>query len=290
MLTGEYAVLFGSQAFAIPTKLGQHLTVNDGKTKGELNWEAKDEKDTIWFHATFSIKTLEIIKTDNVEVAERLKNMLLFSKSISTFLDVESCAVTTKTEFPINFGLGTSSTLMNNLALWANIDPFKILNHSFSGSGFDLAVAQCNAPVLYHLSHSSPNWNKRNPNWDFTKKLFFIHLNEKAISREKIKTNINFTDEKLKEISFLTNELLDCKSLSQFNKLIMKHEEIVSSAIGKDTIKNKLFPNFDGAMKSLGAWGGDFILATGEQEYIEEFFSSKGYNSIFNYSELILNG
>ena len=47
--------------------------------------------------------------------------------------------------------------------------------------------------------------------------------------------------------------------------------------------------DFDGGIKSLGAWGGDFILAasaTGE-ETVKAYFSNKGLNTVIPYEEMI---
>jgi hypothetical protein len=58
--------------------------------------------------------------------------------------------------------------------------------------------------------------------------------------------------------------------------------------IGQPPIKQRLFPDYNGAIKSLGAWGGDFILVSGTT-HPEAYFNSKGYRTIFRYSDLILS-
>jgi hypothetical protein len=42
-------------------------------------------------------------------------------------------------------------------------------------------------------------------------------------------------------------------------------------------------------MKSLGAWGGDFILATSDRSAKETwaYFNQKGYSVCFQYDEII---
>jgi hypothetical protein len=49
-----------------------------------------------------------------------------------------------------------------------------------------------------------------------------------------------------------------------------------------------LFNDYKGAIKSLGAWGGDFILVTGNEDSIS-YFKKKGYNTIIPYSKMVLN-
>ncbi len=50
LLTGEYAVLDGADALAIPTKLGQSMTIK--KTRGsDLIWESLQPDGEPWFNA-----------------------------------------------------------------------------------------------------------------------------------------------------------------------------------------------------------------------------------------------
>ena len=52
LLTGEYLVLDGALALALPTKLGQSLTVE--KTNGDnLIWESLDSKSYAWFQHSY---------------------------------------------------------------------------------------------------------------------------------------------------------------------------------------------------------------------------------------------
>ena len=53
------------------------------------------------------------------------------------------------------------------------------------------------------------------------------------------------------------------------------------------TIKNVLFPDFNGTIKSLGAWGGDFAMVIAS-ENPTEYFIKKGYNTIIPYDKMIL--
>ena len=42
-----------------------------------------------------------------------------------------------------------------------------------------------------------------------------------------------------------------------------------------------------GTIKSLGAWGGDFVLATGDEE-AQKYFKRKGYKTIIPFQDMIL--
>lgn len=53
------------------------------------------------------------------------------------------------------------------------------------------------------------------------------------------------------------------------------------------TIKEVAFPDFKGVVKSLGAWGGDFVMAIAKEDP-KDYFVSKGYETILTYDEMIL--
>ena len=89
------------------------------------------------------------------------------------------------------------------------------------------------------------------------------------------------------EISVLTQNMLNAESLEAFDEAMVKHEELMSSVLGYPTVKQLYFSDYKGAVKSLGAWGGDFVLATGNFED-RAYFVSKGYDVIEEYDALIL--
>jgi hypothetical protein len=53
------------------------------------------------------------------------------------------------------------------------------------------------------------------------------------------------------------------------------------------TIKESLFPDFNGIIKSLGAWGGDFVLAIAK-ENPTDYFKERGFKTIVSYKDMIL--
>ena len=69
--------------------------------------------------------------------------------------------------------------------------------------------------------------------------------------------------------------------------MVKEHEEIISTIICKKPIHNDLFKDFNGQIKSLGAWGGDFILASGDNE-TPKYFYNKGYKDIIPFSKMKL--
>ena len=53
-------------------------------------------------------------------------------------------------------------------------------------------------------------------------------------------------------------------------------------------VKEIYFSDYSGEIKSLGAWGGDFILAAGPIN-TKKYFEEKGYKTIFSYKDMLKN-
>ena len=291
LITAEYLVLNGAEALALPTKFGQSLTV-ENNPEPILNWQSFDNNKELWFEAPFYYKdNLLYSKVEN-EFTNRLASILNAAKSLNPdFLNNhEGHFVKTHLDFPTNWGLGTSSTLINNIANWAKINPYKLLKLTFGGSGYDIACASNNTPITYQLKDEIPLVKPVAFRPEFTKYIYFVHLNQKQNSREGIaqyKSNTSDQTEAIKTISNITSELIHCSELDVFNKLIETHEYIISSIIQLPTVKNELFPDFTGSIKSLGAWGGDFVMVT-SLENPKAYFNKKGYNTIRAYQDMIL--
>src|SRR5690606_16254467 len=172
--------------------------------------------------------------------------------------------------------------------------PYSLLWNSFKGSGYDIACASHNQSLIYELHQKSPKIQLVNFKPQFSDCIFFVHLNKKQNSRvgiERYKT-LN-TDKNKKEsiiqcISELTLEFTKTNSLGSFEKLMVEHEKIIASIIQLTPVKQQYFNDFQGSIKSLGAWGGDFILVTGEQDYIEYYFKKQGYSTILPYEEMVI--
>ncbi len=299
LLTGEYVVLDGATSLAVPTKYGQDLVIQPIK-ESELIWGSFTNEGECWFEASFSLPKLRLTsatfnsdKEGSSEViAETLQNILQEAKKLNPdFLQTENgFVVKTNLTFPQNWGLGSSSTLINNIASWANVNAFDLLWNAFSGSGYDIACAQNNTPIFYQLENKKPIIEKTSFNPTCKDELFFVYLNQKQNSRDGIaqyRKNNNNIQSEIKTISELTNAFSLAKTSTDLDKVIIEHEKIISSIIQLKTVKTKLFPDYFGEIKSLGAWGGDFILATGNEDSLS-YFKNKGYNTVIPYNEMVL--
>ena len=296
LITGEYAVLDGALALAVPTRLGQHLRVRENDT-GYLRWTGLDENNNPWFEQLFYLEDFSPLEDQiegdwKSETSARLTSILEQVRVLNPqFLsEAKGIEVETQTEFNRNWGLGTSSTLINNIAQWAKVDAFQLNKLTFGGSGYDIACAQSDGALLYQLEDGRAEVQKVSFDPPFSQNLFFIFLNQKMNSREAIKNyrRASFDkDQLLDSISGLTGKFLKCNQLEQFHMLINQHEQLIAEALGVPTVKNSLFPDYSGSVKSLGGWGGDFVLAAGDEEG-PEYFKSLGYETVIPFKEMIL--
>lgn len=295
LITGEYVVLDGALALAVPTKFGQSLEVET--TIGEkIKWTAIDHEGKEWFKSAIRFDgrdfKLAIKNSSPGEAEQRLLQILTQAHKLNPGLLIQNSGfkITTKLDFPQSWGLGSSSTLINNIAQWFEIDPYLLLENTFGGSGYDIAAAQNEHPFTYQLTKEMRSVLLTNFDPDFREQLFFVHLNRKQDSRASIShyreqsgKNRSTTVEK---ISALTLQFISCKSLEEFKLLMEIHETLISKLIKTPKIKTRLFRDYPGAIKSLGGWGGDFILATGG-EIEMDYFREKGYATVVSYSEMV---
>ncbi len=291
MLTGEYLVLDGAMALALPTKSGQDLVVESGSGK-QIFWKSHDHDGAIWFGDVISFSDIsgKCIPGNN-PVRDTLIEILHEAWKIDpSFLAAEGYSVTTNLTFPRSWGFGTSSTLINNIAQWLNIDAFVLLKNSFGGSGYDIACAQHNQPVLYQLQNRKPKIRTVDFNPEFSAQLYFVYLNKKQSSKSAISSYYKQhkeTDTIVPAIDAVTEQLLQAADLEEFSALLEKHESILSGILHSAPVKELLFPDFEGTVKSLGAWGGDFVLAVSSHDPTA-YFMDKGYTTIIPYAEMIL--
>lgn len=283
-------VLDGAEALALPTVYGQGLSVNTVKKKG-LFWSSKNEKGIVWFEAVFQINPqLSIKSTTNQKIAETLLDILQTAKSLNLeFLsDSFSFEVVTQMNFEREWGLGSSSTLINNIAQWAEVNAFELLENSFRGSGYDIACAQSESALIYSNKSKPPSVQKTTLNWSFKEELFFVYLNKKQDSKQAIahyKSLSENKDDFISKANILTEQFINCKSLSEFEALIETHERLISEMIKMPKIKDRLFSDYSGSIKSLGAWGGDFVLVTRKEAL--SYFSKKGYETIIAFNKMV---
>ena len=296
LLTGEYFILDGALAIALPCKLGQSMTLQPIETHDSiLKWKSLDHENNPWFEATFDLYAFSLKKYTDRQIAITLQGILEIANSLNPFFfnPEKSYQIETHLDFPRNWGLGTSSTLVYNIAQWSKTDPFEILEATFGGSGYDIACAAAKGPILYKKENIKPQFEPCNFEPSFKENLYFIYLGKKQNSREGIqlyKRKVKNQPKLIEQISKLTESIVESKSLANFEYYIEKHEDLVSKTLSLPKVKDQYFKDFPGTVKSLGAWGGDFVMATSEWGDLKtkEYFNEKGFEVFFKYKDLIL--
>jgi mevalonate kinase len=294
LLTGEYAVLDGAKALGLPTKLGQKMVIKR-TTSSDLIWESMDAKGKVWFESTISLFDFSAVTTTDQTISDKLQKTLKNAVRLnSEFLSQwNGFKIETQLEFPLDWGLGSSSTLIYCIAEWAEVNPLLLYFKTDDGSGYDVACAFADGPLEYLNSPDEVSYTEVDFNPDFRDSLYFVHLGNKQDSALGIKEYIKAVKNKsafVKAVTKITEEIQTVKTLSDFDKLIVEHEDLVASHTGFKKVKEERFKDFSGQVKSLGAWGGDFVLATSPKgvEQTKAYFADKGLSTVLTYKEIIL--
>lgn len=309
LLTSEYLVLHGALALALPLKLGQSIEIETFDSyKNRLIWEAF-RPDGKWFSVTLHRDNLVNFSTNDPDKALRLSEILQAVKQLNPkAFEGNDLRFTTRLDFDPNWGLGSSSTLIASLAQWANVNPYELLKLTFGGSGYDIACASAEGPIYYQLAGLDGfvprNDAKQEPkltplvdpvvfNPPFADHLFFVYQGQKQSSSKEIKAFLakvhpDDLQKDIEAVSEISRVVPKCQNIGEFSMLMQCHERIIARCICQEPVQ-KRFPDFEGTLKSLGAWGGDFILAATEwdESQVRAYFKTKGLEVIFGYKDIV---
>lgn len=294
LLTGEYFVLDGAQALALPVQYGQTLRVFPLEERGKLAWISRKPDGSPWFEAVFSLPDLDVLQHSEEKTAETLSGILRALKAQKPdFLSGEpGFSVETNNDFPREWGLGTSSTLIAALARWAEADPYRVLFDTFGGSGYDIACAYADGPILYRLDGAVPQVQSVVFEPAFARHLGFVYLGNKQNSREGIaryRALGENVSQHIVAVSLLTRQMLQATDLRAFMEVMRAHEQLVAQTLLLPRAMDLYFPDFPGEVKSLGAWGGDFVLVAGEApfENMKPYFYQKGFDTCITWQAML---
>ncbi len=227
--------------------------------------------------------------------SDRLVGLLQKTIDLSdAFLkNVQGVEVITELDFNPEFGFGSSSTLIYCLAKWAGIDPYQLQQQSFGGSGFDIACADAKGPITFQRFGEKVEIENVDISTAITDHLYFVYLGKKqqtSGSIQKFRENAAYTSSDIQTISTITDEIIKTDSLDEFEMLLVEHEKLMSGILKTPSIKSSFFSNYDGCVKSLGAWGGDFVLVSSrlpEMQFAERM-RSIGFPITFSYTTIVL--
>lgn len=283
----------GALALAMPLSVGQSLKTSHSSDK-VISWKAT-KPDGNWFSADLDLLDFKVLKTDNINLAEKLSHILTATRKLSKgfLIDATGISVLTHLEFNPDFGFGSSSTLIVNIANWAKVDPFKLLELTFDGSGYDIACASSKNSIVYQRIENGINVSEVSFDPVFKENLYFVYLGRKQSSADSIsdfKNHCKFTAIDIDAISEITKELLITSELTEFEALLAEHESIMASILNIPTAKSLYFKDYPGVVKSLGAWGGDFVMVTShsKEDDLRNHMRKRGFETVFSFDSLAL--
>lgn len=298
LISGEYFVLDGAKALAFPTQRGQVLKVQQlASTSSQLHWQSYTNDDQVWFECEIEPNTFEVATTSDVEVSNRLVRILKNAQAANPSFLKKNLALKVEThlEFGRDWGLGSSSTLICTIAKWANVDAFKLLFSSMKGSGYDIACGMHDHPIIYTIKNQEPTVQRVHFDPPFKARILFVHLGKKQNSRAGIKRyreKMARQTPPIETINDLTAAFLNAAYLEDFNAAIRAHEALVSKTIELPRAKDLYFDDYTlGEVKSLGAWGGDFVMASCNTNFdaARKYFHEKGFPTCISYADMLLS-
>lgn len=285
--------MYGALALALPLRYGQGMQVNQTDSNF-LEWTSYDSNG-LWFRGEFELPSLSLLETNDRAKALFLQKILRTADNQSDggIRKNNGLIIRTRANFDRHWGLGTSSTLVNNIADWLRIDPFRLLWEHYDASGYDIACAKENGPLLYRLSDGKPIIKNAPFHPSFSEKIWFVYSGKKQDTREGVKrfrSGGRVPENVILNISDITRDVVSAGNLNEFMGKIEEHEMLIAQLLQAERAKEK-FSDFNGAIKSLGAWGGDFFMAVTEesQEYIRRYFGKRGLDNILSFDEITLH-
>lgn len=261
--------------------------------EGRLQWDARDEKGAVFLSVLFDTTDFKALEKRG-EVPHFLLQELLREareKNPEFLSERKNLHAVSRLEFHPAWGLGSSSTLIYNIATWAQVDPIKLLFEVLDGSGYDVACAGAEEAIEYQLKSKKAEWREFSFKPLFAEQVYFIYLGKKQNSSDAVKKFRDAPRDQLviDKISAITEGMIRATSAAEFRSLMDEHENVVAAATGLQKVKELYFNDFPGAVKSLGAWGGDFVMAVAEDAGFDSrrYFKEKGLEAIFSYNEMI---
>ena len=157
LITAEYFVLSGAKAFALPTQQGQSMRVTPIE-EGVIRWKSHTDTEDVWMDLTLSLDNFECISSRNtvLPLIQKLQDILKCVRTMEPKFCSTGFEVSTALDFDRNWGLGSSSTFIHNIAQWASVNPYDLLDLTFGGSGYDVAVAHAKSALFFTRNQYAP--------------------------------------------------------------------------------------------------------------------------------------
>jgi mevalonate kinase len=291
LLSGEYVVLHGATALALPTLQGQSLKVHPAGG-ASFRWTALEQDGRPWLQASFDPEFLNLLDADDIRKAKVIQSMLRTARQLNRDFGQQLGATQaiTQLHFDKDWGLGSSSSLVGLIAQWAQVDPYALFDRHLTGSGYDVACAMQEKPLLYQRKGANRSWQSIEFKPEFRDRLRFVYLGHKQYSDLEVKqfmANGAPSQSLIDEVSGISLALAQADTLDNFAWLLDQHEQLIGNLLQRTPIGQSHFKGFPGTVKSLGAWGGDFVLTVvPDPQAAEAWLQAHDYTTVLQYDQL----
>ncbi len=301
LLSGEYLVLAGARALALPLLFKQTLEL-EAICGFEIHWTSEDSSG-VWFRAVFDTETLNDVSPraglkGHKETAGFLARLLRNARELNPgFLRPGyGYNVRVSADYPLEWGLGSSSSLISLIAQWSGADAFELFRSLFAGSAYDIACATSASPLFYQIIPGETGWmpivSPANPGPALRHHAYFAYLGRKqdTLSElEKFSAEAKYSAAEIKRITELTARICQAERVEELCRYVDEHEAILGKILKRDVLSFS-FPGFPGAVKSLGAWGGDFAMFVSRlsPDEVRERLKAFGIRQVFTYHEICI--
>jgi len=290
MLCGEYFVLWGASALAFPARHRQFLNVFYQPEKQTHSWITRVGEEII-FSCEIDKSSLEVQNIrGSLDSAKYIESLIKAVLQINPEAFSHSYRFETLLTFRPEWGLGSSSSLIVNMARFADVDPFALHRMISRGSGYDVACALFEKPLLFK-NPEKPEISFPEINYNFIECLHFLPLNIKKDSQKAVKDILSkqISPQALAIASKLSESLSQVNDFNLFTNLLNEYVHLVEKQLGLSNPAKELFRGFQGTIKPLGAWGGDLMLVASQEKenYIKDYFGAKGFKTIIKWHDII---
>lgn len=308
LLVGEYAVTKGFEGLAVPVKTGQWMDVwefnSPGNAEDRLIFNALDLHGSTWFSESFDI---EFLKRNSANYADAPSTNASTDSEDSHLLKVltlvspnfwkpgKSYRFETRLEFDRNSGLGSSSTFIELVCRYFKLDPFQVQDKVFGGSGYDVAIAAVQKPLIFWRTESDIHFRQWSLNPELTKDWKVVFLGNKVNSRTSTSQVNDMLDDLAKDENYqmqiqkIIEIVRDAKELMAVETGIEMYQMFLSQLLGLVTPYTffgvKPLPR--GVCKWLGAWGGDMLLVN--SVVWDAYYSLWNGCEVKNWNDLVIS-
>jgi mevalonate kinase len=262
LLSGEYWVLHGATALAVPTLLGQRLTYTPHERP--LHWTALDRHRKPW---------LDAAAAEDPHVASLLRAAKSLGGQVPT-----TGSVRTELEFDRAWGWGSSSSLTDLVAQWTGVPALDLHFATSQGSGFDVACARATSALTYRKTGPArAEWSAvAAAHWP-VEHFALVYLGQKQDSQKEVRRSRREPLPAERDaISALSLAMAEAREAAHWSALIEEAEARTAEWTGLPRVQER-FGGVRATLKSLGAWGGDFVLAVAEDPSAFAYFAEHGY-------------